>query len=132
MNKDISLLVLRVGISLSMLVLHGWGKLIGGPERWERVGVNMKHLGITFAPVFWGFCASVAESVGSVLIILGALFRPAAALLAITMAVAGYKHMAEGDGIMRASHAFELMLVYIALYLAGPGKYAFELRKSHG
>jgi putative oxidoreductase len=132
MKKDLGLLILRAGIGLSMLLGHGWGKLTGGPERWEKVGMNMKHLGITFLPVVWGFAASLAESVGSILIILGVFCRQAAVLLAITMGVAAWKHLAEGDGLARASHPLELMVVFIALALIGPGTFAFKIKRASG
>lgn len=130
--KDAGLLILRVGIGLSMLGLHGWGKIIGGPERWEKIGHAMASFGITFLPVFWGFAAAMAESVGSIFLMLGVFGRKAAIFLAITMGVAGFKHLSEGDGLMRASHALELMIVFIALAMTGPGKYAFTVRRASG
>ena len=37
-SYDVGLLVLRLGIGTSMLVFHGYGKLSGGPEKWEKIG----------------------------------------------------------------------------------------------
>lgn len=113
-----------------MLLFHGWGKLIGGPERWERVGGNMANLGITFAPQVWGFLAASAETFGSVLLITGILFRPAAVVLAFTMVVAVLRHLSlpvgqEGAGWEGASHALEFLTVYLALLFTGPGKLVF-------
>jgi putative oxidoreductase len=112
-----------------MLAFHGWGKITGGPETWERVGASMANLGISFAPVFWGFMAAFAEAVCSALLILGVFFRPAAALLAVTMAVAVIRHLSipageAGAGWAGASHALELLAVYAGLLLAGAGRYA--------
>jgi len=135
-NRNMGLLVLRVGIGLSMLAAHGYDKITGGSEMWAAVGANMKYLGIGFAPTFWGFMAALAEFGASILLVLGALFRPAAATLAFTMFVAMLTHMnmpadAPAAGLSGASHAFELFCVYVALILTGPGKYAFSLiRKS--
>lgn len=128
-NSDVALLVLRVGIGLSMIIFHGWGKITGGPELWGKVGGNMSHLGIGFAPVFWGFLAAAAESVASALLILGVLFRPATAALVFTMVVAVLTHLnmppdAASAGWKGASHALELLCVYVALLLTGPGRYA--------
>lgn len=128
-NRDVGLLVVRVGIGLSMLLFHGWGKITGGPELWERIGGNMSNLGITFAPAMWGFFAAFAESVCSALIIVGLFFRPAAALLALTMLVAMIRHLslpedAAGAGWKGASHALELFVIYVALLLTGSGRYA--------
>ena len=126
---DVGLLIVRAGIGTSMLVLHGWGKITGGPEFWAQVGKAMSNVGITFAPAAWGFLAAFSEFGCSILIILGVLFRPAAAMLAFTMLVAGTHHLSlppdhPGGGLNAASHALELGCVYIGLLLTGPGRYS--------
>jgi putative oxidoreductase len=131
-NTDIGLLLLRVGVGISMLTFHGYAKITGGPELWAKLGVHMKNLGITFAPAMWGFEAALAEFFCSILLVLGVLFRPAAALLAFTMFVAVMRHLnlppdSPGAGWSGASHALELLCVYVALFLTGPGRYAFSL-----
>jgi putative oxidoreductase len=130
-NLDVALLVLRVGIGASMLLFHGWGKITGGPERWEAVGGAMGNLGLDFLPTFWGFLAAFSESIGSLLLALGLLFRPSAVLLAGTMAVASISHLsrpagAPGAGFAGASHALELLCVFVALALVGPGRYSLD------
>jgi putative oxidoreductase len=115
-----------------MLLFHGLGKLQGGAEAWERTGGQMANLGITFAPVFWGFMAMAAEFGGSLLLVLGVLFRPAALLLAVTMLVAMTRHLGlpegePGSGWKGASHALEFLGVYVALFLTGPGRYRVPL-----
>lgn len=127
--RDLGLLVMRLGIGVSMLAFHGWGKITAGPERWEKLGGEMAHFGIRFLPVFWGLMAALAESLGAVLIVLGFLFRPAAAVLGFTMLVAALRHLnlpadAPGAGWSGASHALELLAVCLGLVLTGPGKYA--------
>lgn len=134
-HADLGLLLLRVGVGLSMILFHGWGKLTGGPERWERIGANMGNLGIDFAPMFWGLMAAVSETFCSALLALGVLFRPAAALLAFTMIVASLRHLSlpagePNSGWSGASHALELLAVYVALLLIGPGKYVFGSSRS--
>lgn len=125
----VGLLAIRVGIGTSMLALHGWGKIQGGPELWSRLGGAMGQLGIDFAPTLWGFLAAFAEFGCSILIILGVLFRAATGMLAFTMFVAVLRHLnlpADNDasGWSGASHALEFLTVYVGLLLAGPGKYA--------
>ena len=90
---DIALLVLRITFGATMLLFHGWGKITGGPETWERVGMAMQNLGISFMPTVWGFAAAFSETVGSILLAFGLLTRPAAALLASTMVVAAIRHL---------------------------------------
>jgi len=125
---DVGLLVLRLGVGASMLVFHGWGKIVGGPDKWTGLGGTMSNLGIDFAPVVWGFLAAFAEFVGSALLAVGFLFRPAAAMLAGTMIVAAMHHLsmpagAPGAGWKGASHALELLAVYVTLLLTGPGRF---------
>lgn len=127
--RDLGLLIIRLGIGISMLAFHGWGKITAGPERWTKLGGEMAHFGIRFLPTFWGLMAALAESLGSVLLILGLLFRPAAGVLALTMLVAVVRHLnlpadAAGAGWSGASHALELLAVYLGFVLIGPGKYA--------
>jgi putative oxidoreductase len=129
---DLGLLVVRLAIGASVAIFHGYGKLVSGPEGWARTGANMKNLGITFYPEVWGFAAMSAEFFGSILLALGILFRPAAAVLAFTMLVAMTRHLslppdAAGAGWKGASHALELFAVYLGLLLVGPGRYTLAL-----
>lgn len=131
-TRDVGLLLVRVVIGLSMAVFHGYAKISGGPERWTGIGGSMAELGITFLPAFWGFMAAFSEFFCSILLMLGLLFRPAAALLAVTMLVAVTRHLGlpadqENSGWSGASHALELLSVYVGLFLTGPGKYALGL-----
>lgn len=126
--KDSGLLILRIGLGLSFMFLHGYPKLAGGPEMWKMVGGAMANIGIDFFPAFWGFMAGLAEALGGLLLLLGMLFRPAVLFMAITMLIAGINHLAAGDGLAGASHPLELMLVFIALFLIGPGKYSVDKR----
>ncbi len=133
-SKDIGLLLIRLVIGASMLIFHGQAKLTGGPEVWMKIGGNMKILGIIFLPVFWGFMAAFAEAVCSVFIMLGVLFRPAAALLAFTMLIAVLTHMNMSSWAFKpdwkgASHAIEFLAIYIGLFLIGPGRFGVTFKK---
>lgn len=128
-SADAGLLVIRLGVGVSMLALHGWGKITGGPELWAKVGTAMPDFGLGGLPVFWGFMAAMAESLGSTLLILGLFCRPAAAMLAFTMLVAALRHLGMPPGSANAgwggaSPALELMSVYLGLLLTGPGRLA--------
>jgi putative oxidoreductase len=132
-NRDFGLLIIRVVVALSVMVFHGWGKLSGGPDGWERTGGSMGNLGVTWMPVFWGFMAAFAEAICSALVIIGVLFRPAATLLAFTMFVAVMSHLsrppdAPGAGWSAASHALELCAVFLGLMFTGPGRYSLTPR----
>lgn len=121
------LLVLRVGIGISIF-LHGYPKIAGGVETWTMVGSTMSNFGIDFAPAFWGFLGAFGESVGGLLFALGLLFRPAALLLTGTMAVALATHLSAGDSFMIFGHALDLLIVFAASILIGPGKYSFDAK----
>jgi putative oxidoreductase len=125
--KDLGLLVARVGMG-AMFVGHGWPKIAGGPEKWAKLGSAMSHLGIDVWPTMWGLAAAASEFGGGILLALGLLFRPAAGAMAFTMAVAAWMHHAKGDGFGGWSHALEACIVFLALVLTGPGRFALEVR----
>jgi Predicted membrane protein len=118
-------LFLRIGMGL-MLMYHGTPKLMGGVDGWIKIGVAMKFLGITFAPAFWGFMAACAEFLGGLLIMLGLGTRIACAFVTFTMMVAVTMKLATGGGLFGASQAIENGIVYISLFIAGPGKYSLD------
>jgi putative oxidoreductase len=134
-NVDFGILLLRLGIGLPVLVLHGWDKISGGSAQWTQIGSSMTLLGLGFAPTFWGFMAAFSEFFASAFIVLGLLFRPMTLLLAFTMFVAVLVHLnmpAENpnSGILGASHALELMVVYVALFFAGAGRFSVTFTRS--
>ena len=109
-----------------MFVLHGYPKITGGIELWTKIGSSMSNLGINFAPAFWGFMASLSEFGGAILLILGVGFRIASFLMFTTMGVATFYHLNKGDGIQGASHAIEAGILFLSLFLIGPGKYTLR------
>lgn len=132
--RDAGILFMRVGMG-AMFLGHGVPKLLGGQELWAKLGAAMANVGITFAPTFWGFMAGFAEAVGGLCLILGLLMRPMALMLAFTMAMAALSHHLRGDGFKGWSHATEAGIVFLALVLIGPGRYALDhliLRRGDG
>ena len=139
--RDIGLLLLRVLLGGLFLWAHGWDKLTGGPqtahaqavpitETWRLLGGAMKHIGINFWPMYWGFMATLAETLGVVLMMIGMAFRPACLVLSFTMAMAGL-HMwmsqkTPADSLYQASHAWELGIVFLSLIFIGPGKFSVD------
>lgn len=127
--RDHGLLLLRIGIGV-MFITHGYPKLAGGPELWEKVGGALGNFGVTFAPKIWGFMAAISEAVGGLLLILGLFTRPACMMMAFTMIVAAAFHLNKGDGLQGASHAIESGIVFLSLLLIGPGKFSFDGSKT--
>ncbi len=119
---DLGRLVLRLGLGISMLALHGLSKLQGFAE-----------LSTKFPdPLGVGSQASLAlavfaEVVGSVLLILGLLTRFAALTSLITMSVAFFLvHKAALSGEGSGELALIYGLGYFALFLAGGGKLSVD------
>lgn len=123
--RNTGLLFLRLGIGV-MFILHGWPKLESGPELWGKIGENMKLIGIDFAPVFWGFIAGLAETLGGAFLVLGLYFRPICIILLFTMIMATSKHLVAGDGFGGYSHALEAAILFFSLIFIGPGTYSLD------
>ncbi|MCY1514449.1 hypothetical protein D9M68_489900 [compost metagenome] len=124
--RNTGLLILRLGIGF-MMIIHGFPKLSGGIVMWTKIGASMKLIGIDFLPVVWGFMAAVTEAIGGLFLMLGLFFRPVNAALAFTMAMAATVHLSDPkQGVMDASHAIELGIVFFALLFVGPGKYSID------
>ncbi|WP_293302473.1 DoxX family protein [Pedobacter sp. UBA4863] len=123
--RNTGLLILRVGLG-AMMMVHGFPKIMGGPDKWALLGGSMKVIGIDFIPAFWGFMAAISEGLGGFLLLLGLFFRPVNILLAFTMVIAALVHFGKGEGIMGASHAIEIGIVFFSLIFIGPGKYSVD------
>jgi putative oxidoreductase len=124
--RDWGLLFLRVALGAFYLYVHGWPKLAGGVRAWHEIGLAVRYVGIHFAPVFWGLMATLSETLGCVLLIIGFLFRPACLFLLITLVVASAMHLRKGQGLEAASHAIELAILFFSLLFIGPGKYSLD------
>ncbi|MCY7363202.1 MAG: DoxX family protein [Ignavibacteria bacterium] len=86
----------------------------------------MSNLGINYAPVFWGFMATITEFAGGILLILGLFTRPVSALLAFTMIVATIQQLSKLDQWRNVIQPVELLAVFIALIFIGAGKYSLD------
>ena len=123
--RNTGLLILRIGIGVMMMV-HGFPKIMGGLDKWTALGGSMKVIGVDFTPTLFGFLAAATESFGGFLLVLGLFFRPVSMLLAFPMLIAALVHFSKGEGILGASHAIELAIVFLALIFIGPGKYSVD------
>ena len=125
-HSDLGLLIGRLGVGL-IYIVFGWQKLSGGQSAWTHYGHAMASLGITFMPNIWGLAAALSEFAGGILIILGFLFRPAAAFIAFTMVVAFASTFRQHPHNFAAySRAIEMFCIMIVFLFVGPGKYSFE------
>ena len=115
-NAGIAGLVLRVPLGI-ILAAHGAQKLFGwfGGYGLEGTAGWMESVG--FAPGFlMALLAGSAEFFGGILLILGLLTRPAAAVAAFTMAMAMTLHV--GNGLFVSNNGYEFALMLLAASLA--------------
>ena len=120
---NVGLLLLRVFSGYLILVNHGFAKITAGSGRWEKLGGAMESFGIDFFPTFWGFMASFAESFCGLFLVLGIFTIPASFLLSVTMFVAAYGHVIDGEN---AEKAFVFGAIFLAVMIMGPGKYSLD------
>jgi putative oxidoreductase len=125
--QSAGLLVLRLVVGTTFL-LHGLDKL-GDLPYWEHFfGAHSIPAPSVMAPL-----VAATETVGGVLLIVGAATAPVAAALTGDMLVALFTtHI--GNGFFVADGGFELVLVLAGasatLVLAGPGRYSVDARIS--
>lgn len=123
--SDFGLLVLRLGIGAAM-ICYGFPKLAGGMHKWEEIGKAMGVLGVHFLPAVWGFLCAMTETVGGLLIALGAAFRPAAMLLTFNFIVATTMLYKTTGEFMKWGHPAELLVLFFSLIFIGAGKYSID------
>lgn len=137
---DLGLLILRLTLPWVMLRYHGWGKLTGwrdepaGLPHWFSLAGARQELH-TF-PDYLGLSSEVSyvvvtglETFGCLGIMLGLATRLQAGALTIVMLVAwsfhhhfGFRAPAGGET------AFMFAVIYLLLFLTGPGKYSLDRR----
>ncbi len=121
-STDAALLVLRVWLGLSMLGLHGWGKLtklVSGSTAFSD------PFGIGQTPTL--VLAILAEVGCAALLLLGLWTRLAALLLVVTMGVAFFiSHGAKLSGLGNGELAFLYLAGFVTLLIAGGGRFGFD------
>jgi putative oxidoreductase len=123
-SRDFGLLVLRVGIGLMFVLVHGLPKVMGGVSTWTGLGGAFNRLlGFAFIPAFWGSLATLAEFGGGMCLMAGVLFRPACGFMLFTLVIAVASIIRGGYGFNSASQPIELGLVLLSLVFTGPGRF---------
>lgn len=124
---DTVLFLLRFVPAILLLVFHGWGKLQAATayvlqaHGWEFVGA-VASLGLPM-PGFFAVCSALAESVGALFLALGFFTRYAAAVVAMNMLVAIYRHVS-------TQTAFDFPALYLLLaaifVVIPPGRFSLD------
>jgi len=123
-NNNISLLILRITTGLLMFFGHGFSKLTAGTVRWEKLGHAFTDLiGLDSFHIFFGFLASLSESIGALLVAFGLVTRFSSFFLFFTMAIASLKHFFKGDF---SELALIYALIYVVIMISGAGKYSLD------
>lgn len=128
-HPSLAPLALRVPVGI-ILMAHGSQKLFGwfGGYGLEGTGQWMASIGL--APGFlMALLAGSAEFFGGLFILLGLLTRPAAAVVAFTMAVAIASVHLE-NGLFMANNGYEfglaLLAMAVSLTISGAGKLGLD------
>jgi len=114
------LLIMRLASGTFMLT-HGYPKLMRLVDGRAEGFPDPLGIGSMLSLIL----ATAAEVIGSALIILGFLTRFAAITLVFTMAVAAFVVHA-GDPFSKMEMSLLYLLLFITLFIFGPGKYAID------
>ena len=109
-----------------LFIKHGSLKIIRGKAEILWTGEQMKNLGITIFPFFWGLCATFAEFGGGIMLVLGLFTRVAGALMSFTMFVAVIHHIFNKDPWGYISFPLSQMAIFIGFLIAGGGWYSLD------
>lgn len=119
--NDFALLILRTVSSAFMLFAHGLPKL---NRLFSSGEINFADpLGIGTVPSLT--LAVLSEFFCSILVILGLFTRASLIPLIITMFVAGFVHHS-ADPFSQKEKALLFLLIYVFLFITGPGKYSLN------
>lgn len=121
-SPDLALLVLRVWLGVTLLVVHGWGKVSGFSAMSEKFGDPI-GIGSTASLAL----AAFAEVVCAALVAVGLFTRFGALVLICNFCVAFF--LAHGHALS-GPHSGELPFLYLAgfvtLFIAGGGRFSLS------
>ncbi|MBT8255728.1 MAG: DoxX family protein [Bacteroidia bacterium] len=121
-NKDLGLLILRVGIS-ALFLGHGIGKFLDFVNGNTEVGGDPIGLGGLLSSIL----VIIAEFIAPVLIIIGLKTRIAAIFPVIAMAVAAFVVHAN-DSLEDKEMALLYMVGFLAISIMGAGRFSLDKR----
>lgn len=114
--------ILRVIVGIVM-VHNGFDKLA---DIQGFADAYVSALGLPF-PVFFAYCAALAETLGAPLLAFGILTRPAALALTSTMLVAIYHHViTAGFSLPYLERSLLYSACFIFFAVCGGGEYSFD------
>jgi putative oxidoreductase len=117
-----SLFVLRVGISISMIYLHGYPRLIN----FNKIALEFADP-LGFGPEISLALVIIAEFFCSVFLIIGLFTRWACIPLIITMLIATWV-INGGKGFIFQEKSFIYLICYISLLISGSGYFSLDFK----
>lgn len=123
--RDIGLLLTRVLLGV-VLFAHGWQKL--ATNGLDATAAGFTQMGVPLPEISVALAAGI-ETVGGVLLVLGAL-TPLAGIAAAFVMAGAFWFVHAGNGLFAADGGWELVAVIalaaIQLALVGPGRYSVD------
>jgi putative oxidoreductase len=120
-RAEVGWLIVRVTSGLCLAFFHGYGKVfLGGAS---GLVATIGNMGFP-VPLFFAWCAALAELAGALLVAAGLATRYAAGAVCFTMAVALYHH--RNDPFQRMELATLYLAPMLAAALTGGGRYSLD------
>ena len=125
-KKDIGLLIMRLGLA-AVLLWHSVPKLIGGTPAWKSVGTTLAFINLGLPASFLGLLSLALETLCSISLIFGYLFRPFSSILFVLMLLysINYFNVAYKTLMM---WSLALTSVFLGFVFTGPGRYALAVK----
>ena len=123
---NFGLLLMRLGLAAA-LILHAVPKLMGGAAAWKNFGMGLGILNIGLPLKVVGLAILLLESLCSLSLLTGYLFRASSGILSIIFAVYFLNYHSIGYKTLPI-FALGLVAVYIGLMYIGPGRYSIAVK----
>lgn len=125
-KKDLGLLIMRLGLA-AVLLWHSVPKLIGGAPAWKSVGTTLDFINLGLPVSFMGLLSLTLETLCSVSLIFGYLFRLSSGVLFVLLLLYSFNYFNVAyKTLMMWSLA--LTTVFLGLVFAGPGRYSLAAK----
>jgi uncharacterized membrane protein YphA (DoxX/SURF4 family) len=125
-NINTGLLIMRLGIAASLLV-HALPRLLDGKAAWILVGKDIRFLQFDFSTQLIGLIVLVIETLVSIGLITGYLFRLSAIVLTASYAVYFFNFISVGYKTLPL-YALAVACACLGLVITGPGRFAVAVK----
>jgi len=119
-STDLALALVRIFVGLSLMLVHGAGKIPISDGFIEHIG----SLGFPY-PTFFAWAAALSEYAGAFLLAIGLFTRPASVLIAITMFTAAFiNHGDDPFGVAEKSYLY--LVISLLFVVLGSGRFGID------